>query len=175
MSADWTIELLAGHHKRDTFSCGEPSLDDYIRKYAKQNAKANVGKTYVLTRRGDSSVVGYYTVCTGSIAFEPMPENKRRRIPKHPIPVAHLARLAVDSKFQGRGFGEVLLYNCLELVCLASQKMGIYAVTVDAIHDKARDFYRQYGFTGLRDDPLHLYLPTMTAAAAVAATLSSST
>jgi len=175
MSAEWTIELLEGRHKRDEFSCGEPSLDDYIRKYARQNAKANVARTYVLTKQGNLSVVGYYTVCRGSIAFETVPGSDRRRLPKHPIPTAHLARLAVDSPSQGKGFGEALLFNCLRRVSLASQEMGIYAITVDALHEKAKSFYSQYGFVELTDDPMHLYLLTATAAAAVAAGLPSST
>jgi len=37
--------------------------------------------------------------------------------------------------------------------------MAVYAVVVDALNDRAADFYRQFGFIPLPSQPLKLFLP----------------
>ncbi len=168
MSEKWSIEVLAGRHNRDKFSCGRPSLDEYLRRYARQNAKLGVSKTRVLTAAGRSTVVGYYTVCTGGIAFDALPDTDRKRLPAYPVPTAHLARLAVDSASQGNGLGEILLFDCLRRICWVAQEVGVYAITVKAMDDRAKSFYQQYGFVALVDDPMHLYMLVATVSSLLA-------
>ncbi len=45
-----------------------------------------------------------------------------------------------------------------------SGKLGIHAVVVDAIDQKAKAFYEKYQFTPLLDSDLHLHLPVATIA-----------
>ncbi|MGH8737050.1 MAG: GNAT family N-acetyltransferase, partial [Burkholderiales bacterium] len=82
-----------------------------------------------------------------------------KRFPSFPIPVARLARLAVDREFQGRGLGEDLLLDGLNRVLRASDDIGIVAVLLDAKHEKAKRFYMRYEFESLPDQPLTLWLP----------------
>ena len=88
--------------------------------------------------------------------FDEIPE---KRLPRYPIPVVHLGRLAVDMRYQGKGLGEFLLMDALRRTQLVSEQIGVYAVEVRAIDEAARQFYLKYGFTELKDDKLHLYLP----------------
>jgi hypothetical protein len=37
--------------------------------------------------------------------------------------------------------------------------MAVYAVVVDALNDRAAEFYRQFGFIPLPSQPLKLFLP----------------
>lgn len=37
--------------------------------------------------------------------------------------------------------------------------MAVYSVVVDALDDRAADFYRQFGFIPLPTQPLKLFLP----------------
>ena len=83
-------------------------------------------------------------------------------MPKHPVPVVLLARLAVDQSVQGKGLGEGLFLDALQWTLDLSAGLGVHAVEVDALNDTATRFYRKYGFTPLVDDPLHLYLPIAT-------------
>ena len=92
----WAIQRISSAHHRGEFSCGEPSLDEYLKRYARQNAYLGVSKTYVAVRPGTLVVLGYYTVCSGSISFDHVPAD-RRGLPKA-IPTAHIARLAVEKK-----------------------------------------------------------------------------
>jgi len=157
--APWTVELLAKRHKRDSFESGEPALDEFLRKFARQNQEENVGRTFVATERGSAEVFGFYTLMVASIARELFDEASVKRVPRYPVPVAHLGRLGVSKKAQGRGLGEHLLVHALSQILRVSEIIGIFAVEVRAKHESARKFYAKYGFVSLKDDPLHMYLP----------------
>lgn len=96
--------------QRRSFSCGVAPLDDYFRQFAKGNHVKNIGKTFVLL--GDSSdIIGYYTTSMGSVDFHSLPDTFRSKLPRYPIPIARIGRLAVDVKKQGNGWGEFLLVD----------------------------------------------------------------
>jgi GNAT superfamily N-acetyltransferase len=160
--ADWQIEPLGRDHFRGAFSCGRPPLDDFIRRLVSQYEKRNLGRTYVAVQPGEKSVCGFYTLASGAVAFETLPETSARKLPKHPVPVVLLARLAVDQAVQGRRLGEALLVDAFSRCLLLADKLGIYAIEVDAIDQQARTFYEKYGFVPLLDNELHLFLPVST-------------
>jgi len=151
----YTIERLSTSHDRDSFECGEQSLDEYLRRYAGQHDRKGLGRTYVTVEQGSTAVKGYYTIASGAVSFQVVPEN----LPRHPIPVVLLARLAVDRTARGRGLGAMLLLHALKRAQDISEQLGVHAVAVDALDDSARAFYLKYGFSELLDDRLHLFLP----------------
>jgi GNAT superfamily N-acetyltransferase len=153
------IEPLDDTHDLAAFRCGQPSLDEYLRRYAGQNQKRGIGRTFVACDPSNRRAVGYHTIAAGAVRFTSLPEAIRRRLPRYPIPVAHLGRLAVDETWQGRRLGERLLIDALTRVVKVADRIAIHAVEVVAIDDSARTFYERYGFTPLIDDPRHLYLP----------------
>lgn len=148
------IVLLSKAHDRSGFDCGEAGLNDYLQRFARQNDEKNLGRTYVAVV--EARVEGYYTLAGGSLTFDTVPE----KLPQYPIPVVHLARLAVNRRAQGKGLETLLLMDALRRSVQVSEQIGIYAVTVDALNESARSFYLKYGFTELRDDPFPLYLTT---------------
>jgi GNAT superfamily N-acetyltransferase len=158
------IEPLTQHHDRSTFSCGKPELDDYLKRFARQNDKT-VTRTWVLVEDGSPVVRGYYAARAAHIICAELPEAERRRLPAYPVPTFHLARMAVDQPFKtteagkGQRLGELLLMHALTKATDASLLMGIFAVDVIAIDDNAAAFYRRYGFAPLLDRPRHLFLP----------------
>jgi ribosomal protein S18 acetylase RimI-like enzyme len=156
------IEQLADYHDRDNFDCGEPALDDFLKRRAGQQQKRNVGKTFVAVPDDDTSrVLGFYTLAAGSIQFEHLPPDLQRKLPKYPIPSATLGRLAIDRTAQGQGIGKALLCDALNRVAtIAERDMGIVAVIVDAKNGSVQQFYRRYGFQPLMDQPGTLFLLT---------------
>jgi len=148
------IEKLSPHHDRRSFDCGVEELNSYLQRYSSQHERKGIGRTYVATEEGDTRVLGYYTISSSAVAFEIVPEN----LPRHPVPVALLGRLAVDYSARRRRLGEMLLVHALRSGQRASRIMGIYAVVVDALDESAKNFYMKYGFEQLIDDRLHLYL-----------------
>lgn len=160
----WRIELLAKSHKdaRKAFDCGEESLNTFLHSYASQNAKKGLSKTYVALPCDSDDIVGYYTLSSGSVAFENLPDASRNPLPRYPVPTAHLGRLAVDRSRQGQGWGGILLVDALLRVRDVAKELGIHAVTVHALNDAAKSFYESYGLMPLLDDPHHLFLPVAT-------------
>ncbi|MBN1347224.1 MAG: GNAT family N-acetyltransferase [Phycisphaerae bacterium] len=156
----WIIEKLHKRHDRAASSCGLAELDDYLQRFASQNEKTGISQHFVAVEfAGESEVLGYYAVSAGSVAWDQVPDDLKKRLSRYPIPVAHIGRLAVKQSMQGRGLGEDLLIDALVRILGAADEIGIHAVEVVAINDSARRFYLKYGFTPLTDDERHLYLP----------------
>ena len=149
------IEKLSTYHDRRSFDCGVAELNVYLQKYAGQHERKGMGRTYIATHEGDPRAIGYYTISSGAVAFDLVPEN----LPHHPVPVAIVGRLAVDNTARGQGLGETLLIHALSSAQRAARIVGIYAVVVEALDESARSFYLKYGFAELADDRFHLYLP----------------
>jgi GNAT superfamily N-acetyltransferase len=156
--ADWKVERLGGNHDRSGFRCGKPELDEFLEKYVSQYERRGLARAFVAVLPPAVQVLGYYTLSAGSISLEALPERERRKLPRHPVPVAHLGRLAVAQVAQGKGLGEYLLMDALARCARSSDAVAVYAVAALVIDDTARRFYLQYGFATLEDDPLHLYL-----------------
>lgn len=147
-------------HERGGFQCGQPDLDDFLLRLATRYEKRKLGKTFVALEGDRPNVVGYYTLAASAIAFARMPNEITKKLPKQPVPVVLLARLAVDRTLQGRGLGELLLVDALKRSLDLSNSLGVFAVEVLAIDDRAVSFYRKYGFGSLLDNSLNMFLPT---------------
>ena len=159
----WVIERLSATIDVSAFECGERSLNYFLRVHALNNDRAGLGRTYIALERGEAGVAGYFTISTGSVRFDTVPDYSTKKLPKYPIPSVHIGRLAVDLSRQGKGLGETLLVDALRRAAEVSESVGIYAVDVIALHDKAKQFYLKYGFLEMLDTPLHLFLPIETA------------
>ena len=83
----------------------------------------------------------------------------QRRLPHYPVPVARLARLAVALQERGRGLGEAMVQDAVKRCLELRSELGIHALLVDALHERAVAFYRQYGFRETAVQALKLYLP----------------
>ena len=150
-----TIEKLSSHHDRRDFDCGVEELNSYLRKYSSQHQRKGIGRTYVAIEDCNTRVLGYYTISSSVVTFESVPEN----LPRHPVPVALIGRLAVDIAARCQRLGETLIIHALQSAQRAARIVGIYAVVVDAFDESAKRFYLRYGFAELTDNHLHLYLP----------------
>jgi GNAT superfamily N-acetyltransferase len=146
-------------HRVDTFSCGEDGLDRWLRAYAGQTQHRDAARTFV-TVEPDGKVAGYYTLVAAQVEHEQATASVRRGVSRHfPIPVALLARLAVATPHQGAGLGRSLLLDAFRRVLRASEELGIRAVTVDALDDRATSFYRRFGFEPSNLTPNTLMVP----------------
>ena len=152
------IEALSPTHNRRKFSCGDPQLDDYLHRFARQHAASNVSRTYVASQ--GEAILGYYSLAMSAIAKAQLPEQCLARFPNFPLPVARLARLAVDAQFQRQGLGEILMADALYRCHRLAGEIGMVGIIVDAKHEKAKAYYQRFEFESLPDSPLTLWLPT---------------
>ena len=159
----WNFVPIDKKHQRKLFDCGYPELNQYLSRYARQNHLKGVNKAFIATRRATPlKIDGYYTISSSTIAFASFPKSYQQGIPNYPIPCALIGRLAVDVSCQGQGLGSELLVDALMRIVKVSQEIGVYAVRVDAIDEKARQFYLKYEFIPFTDSPLSLFLPLKT-------------
>lgn len=154
------IQPLDSNHDRPGFHCGMASLDDYIRKQARQDIQRRISRVFVATKEeAPSTIVGYYTLSSLSIDLNLLPKTLACKLPRHPVPAALLGRLAVNKAAQGFGVGRMLLVDAIKRTLSVSNEIAIYAIVVDAIDERARCFYKQFGFSPLSSASLRLFLP----------------
>jgi GNAT superfamily N-acetyltransferase len=151
------VEPLNEDHILDRFDCGEhKSLTTWLRQFARINQASNSTRTYIVHRA--QHVVGYYSLAASSIRKEDASSRGAKGQPNHPIPVILLARLAIDKTEQHQGLGPALLKDALQRCLRAAKEIGARAVLVHAIDEKAKGFYRHFGFEDCAVDDLHLML-----------------
>jgi len=143
------------------FDCGYPDLNTYYKHYALKNDELLIGKTFVVIDESET-VTGFITLSNAQIEATTLPDSIKDTLLRYPIPAFRIAKLAVNSKFQGAGVGSWLLRNALQRALEISVSVGIFAVLVDAIDDTAKGFYLKYGFIPLKDHELTLFLPLAT-------------
>lgn len=157
------IAGLERHHDRADFDCGEPQLNAYLLRLARQQAQRDFSRTYVAqlldeTPGEAARIQGFYSISSGSIDFKNLPA--ALKLPRYPVPVARMGRLAVDLRAQGQGVGAALLAHAMQLSATLAQQIGVYALVVDAKHEAAAAFYARYGFQRFVDHELGLFLTT---------------
>ncbi|HXV60096.1 MAG TPA: GNAT family N-acetyltransferase [Vicinamibacteria bacterium] len=159
------VRQLRPEDDRADFRSRNIDLDRFFHKYAGQNQfRHHIGTTYVAVDEG--RILGFATVSPSQIDVERISAARRKRLPRYPMPVLRLARLAVDERAQGRGVGGALLKAVFVLARQVSTDYGCVGVVVDAKPD-AIAFYERYGFVefpslsgqlGDRPEPTPMFL-----------------
>lgn len=144
---------LTDLHDLAEFNSGTDSLDDWLRRRARPNQISGASRTFVAADA--RKVLAYYAIASGGLSVEAAPGRFRRNMPD-PIPVALLARLAVDRSCQGQGVGRAMFRDCAHRIAQAADIIGIRGILVHAISNSARDFYLALGFEPSRHDPMIL-------------------
>lgn len=151
-----SIRKLTADDNLANFDCGQSALNQFLQRFALNNQKANSAQTYVCCLA--DQVVGFYSLAVGSIEASIAPDRLIKGLPKHPVPVMILARLAVDVRHQGLGLGSALLKDALLRTAQAADIAGIRALLVHAKDDNIRNWYLNWEFEASVTDPLHLFL-----------------
>ncbi len=141
------VRKLLADDDRTGFRSGNPDLDRFFQKYAAQNQfRHYLGTTYVADDEG--ALLGFVTVTPSAIEVDDLPRALSRGLPRYPLPVLRIARLAVDVTAQGQGVSRVLLRFAFELALSLRDALGCIGVVADA-KDEARTFYEKLGFEPL--------------------------
>jgi len=147
---------LAATHNINDFDCGEATLDEWLKRRAMTNHLCGASRTFVVVDT-NNRVFGYYALAAGAVSHHVATSSVRRNMP-NPVPVMVLARLAVDRQLQGNKLGPALLKDALVRVRLVAQNIGVRALLVHALHDRAKQFYEYYGFQASPLQPMTLML-----------------
>lgn len=152
-----TVLLDSTKHNRSRFNCGIEALNNYLKVMASQQARKDNTRTFVLEDDNDnSSIVGFYTLTMIPIALKVLPEKLQK---KHRSSTSGglIARLAIDERYKGRGFGEWLLIDALRKLLAASESVAFPVVIVDT-KGGVKQFYERYGFQAFQDEENKLFI-----------------
>lgn len=139
------IRTLERSDVRAGFSCGDPSLEAFLERYAWQDqTRHHLGVTYVAVDDRTRRVVGYFTLAGASITPDALPGAVP--VGGYPeVPVLRIGRLAVDTRVQSAGVGSELLRAALLIAVEQAGRVGCVGVLVDA-RAEAVGFYERFGF-----------------------------
>lgn len=151
-------EPLAGHHVLEGFDCGREPLNTWLCRHARQAGSAGSARTYVVVDSAQRRVVGYHALTVAGLEHADAPERVVKGMPRYPVPVVLLARLAVDRSVSGRGVGAWLLRDAMLRALGAAEAVGVRAMVVHAQDDAARGFCLKHGLEPSPTDPLHLVI-----------------
>ena len=152
-----SVALDRKSHDRKSFDCGVKVLNNYLQMMASQHSRKDNTRTFVLEDAKNSNVIiGYYTLTMISIDLSALPVSLQKK--HHNIHSAGLiARLGVDKRYKGKGFGEWLLVDALKKLLYASDSVAFPLIVVDA-KDGASDFYKKFGFVPFLDEENRLFI-----------------
>lgn len=150
------VRLLKEHDVSD-FDCSKEPLNSWLQRYALQSDTSGSTFTYVVLH--GKRVVAYYCFTVGSVERDEAPARIGKGMPRHPIPILLLARLAVDRRYQGRRLGIKLMKDFLwRAYNIAQESVPLRCIVVDAKDHQAQRFYQQFDFEPWPVDALRMWL-----------------
>jgi GNAT superfamily N-acetyltransferase len=159
----WHEEPIRKAHDREAFDCGEESLNEFLRRYARRSHELGGAKTFLAISDADNkTILGFYSLSPASVEYARVPEIVRRGLARHEVPAFRLARLAVDKRWHGKGIGGQLLLVAGRRCLLAAKEVGGVALLIEAKNDSVAKWYAGYGAVPLADARLTLLLPLAT-------------
>ena len=154
------VEALSDKHNLESFSSGSEPLDNWLRNSAPKALASQTARVFVTHL--DLDVKGYYALAASSILKATLPANRNKGLPRHPIPMVLLARLAVDKSFQGQGVGQALVADAIERAAKISLNLGVFGLVTNAKDEEAVRFYERLQFFPSTSDPTLMIFPLVT-------------
>jgi GNAT superfamily N-acetyltransferase len=127
-----------------TFSCGVTFLDAALKQDIEDVPPATddlCRRSFAMTAQG--RVVGYYSQRGCFIRRARGPKDAE---PAPATPIVLLARLAVDRRAHGKGFGTALLRDAVSRALEIGGRFGARALCVHALSEEVKRFYLVRGF-----------------------------
>ncbi len=156
------IKLLEGTCDRNSFDCGNEALNCYLRQTARQHNKKGISRTFILVDSTQpEKIIGYFTLALCEIRAIELPSKWSKKYPAS-IAGVKLARLAVEKDYQRQGIGEILMIEAMKRALIIADNAGVIGLFVDAKDEAAKEYYHQYDFVSLVDNPLKMFLSLAT-------------
>ena len=159
----WHEEPISSKHDRKAFDCGDVAMNDFLQRYARQSHDLGGAKTILaIDDRDNKTILGFYSLAPGAVAWAETPEKMRRGLAQHDVPGFRLARIATDVRVQGLRLGGQLLAAAARRCLRASTEISGVVLIIDAKNARAAQWYAGYGAVSLADKPLTLVMSLAT-------------
>ena len=155
-----TIQPFTADHASMPFTCGVRRIDDYFSQGA-HIQKERLARLFVaLDRPTRRTALGFYALHNMDIEADVVPPPQGAKLRRNSqVGAVYIAMLAAASNHQGKGLGSLLLANALKRIKRLGDDSGIWAVVLDALNDRAQEFYERHGFLPLIPSRRRLFLP----------------
>ena len=156
------VPINKTEHLIKSFDCGKPEMNLFLSRFAIKHAKLGLSRTLVLpevsTLPSKTPIAAYYTLAAATVSQQRIPVE--HSLPRYPLPVALLARLAVDLQYQGKRLGEkTLIYALRHAVRLCDEGLPAVGLILDVLDEDALRFYQRFDFFHcFTDDPMRLFV-----------------
>lgn len=146
-----SIEIVLfdkANHDRTKFDCGEPAINNYLKKQLSPDLKSNACRCFVLKDIKKPDVIGYITLSASSIESASIPQNSKKGLPRYlRLPSLLIGRMGVDKSHQGRKYGDLLIIKAIEVARITN--IGITLIEVEAKNSGLVSYYERLGFIPL--------------------------
>jgi uncharacterized protein (DUF1778 family) len=143
---------LAAADARYGFDCGRDSLNQWFRRHAWENQEARVSGTHVICDTATGEVIGYVALTASQIERARLPEPEPFDRPD-PVPALVLGQLAVDRRYQRKGYGRSLALFAMTAAVRFAEDIGCFCMFTHPLDDGVRAFLSYLGFETLPYDP----------------------
>jgi len=153
-------------NRRNVFTSGDLSLDDWLRRYAGQNRRGSTAAVWVIAD-ATYRVVCYATLSMTSVDRSASPPPLAKGAPLQ-VPALLIGRLATNSRVTGLGLGTHMVKHILATAAELNVKAACRAVVVTALNPAALRWWQRFGFDPFDAEEstnLDLYLLTKDIAA----------
>ncbi len=149
-------------HDLKGFDCGKPEMNQYLTRFAPKHSGL-ISYTWVLPetetqQKGKVRIAAYFTLASATVSRDKIPYEGS--LPRYPVPVILLARLAIDRNFQGQNLGGKTLVTALRKASeMESNGLPAVGLILDVLDEDALGFYQHYDmFEQFTDDPMRLFI-----------------
>ncbi len=162
----WHEEPIAKAHDRQSFDCGDPAMNGYLQRFARQSHEQNASKTFcAIDSINPDRILGFYTITPSAVAHADVPAAQAKGLARHEVAGFKLARLATATAIAGQGLGgQLLAAAALRCLRIAGESGGLLLI-IDAKSERAARWYAGYGAQPLEAKPLTLVMPLASFAA----------
>lgn len=140
----------------NTFSCGNPDLNDFFLNDSPLYTEKLLGKSYCYLLDDDpSELVCAFTVSNDSVRVDHLPNNRKKRINEtiphekqmRRYPAVLIGRLGVNIKYANKGIGSELLSIIKRWFIQPDNKTGCRYLAVDSYNlEQTLNYYAKNGF-----------------------------
>lgn len=159
----WHEEPIQRSHRRHEFDCGDPDMNRFLQRFARQSHEQSAAKTFCAVDSSDpGKILGFYTITPASVVYERVPSRLTKGLARHEVAGFKLARVATDLQVAGQGLGGQLVSAAALRCCRAASEIGGMPLVIDAKNERAAAWYAKFGAEPTQDQPLTLVAPLTT-------------
>ena len=152
-------------HDRAGFSCGVERLDNYLKRTARKQQKADMTKVYVVVEHGGTAIPGYHAINLGMMDVDELAKRPRGAPDHGELPILFLGQVAVSEDAQGRGLGSILMHHVFGKADAIAKQAGCFAIVLDVISDgdevaykRRLEWYAEFGFQSFASKPSRMFM-----------------